>query len=69
MLNRLFSLGAIVMHLGVTNCYYGNLISGSILNQSFSSGASNINASWGPGVTHCFWGKLIIGKLIVQRRR
>ena len=39
MLNQLFSLGGIVMHLGVTNCDWGNLISGSILNQSFSSGA------------------------------
>ena len=38
MLNKLFSNGPIVMLLGVTNCYCGNFISGSVLNKSFSSG-------------------------------
>ena len=60
MLNLSFSLGKIVMHLGVTNCYWGNLISGSMLNQSFSSGAKVMHL--GP------WGNLIGAKLIVQWR-
>ena len=56
-----FSSGAIVMHLGVTNCYYGlwgNLISGFILIQSFISGP--IVMHLGP------WFNLISAKLIVQ---
>ena len=57
------------MALGVTTCYWGlrlwgNLISGSVLNQSFSSGAIVIHI--GAGVTHCFRGNLISAKLIVQ---
>ena len=38
----------IVMHLGVTNCFWGNLISGSVLNQSFSSGSTVMHLGpWG----------------------
>ena len=68
MLNQLFSSGAMVMHLEVTksNCYWGNLISGSVLNQTFCSGA--IVMQLGPAVSHCFWGNLIGAKLIVQWR-
>ena len=33
MLNKLFSNGQIVMLLGETNCYWGNFISGSVLNR------------------------------------
>ena len=36
-LSQLFSSGT--LHIGVTNCYWGNFISGSVLNQSFCSGA------------------------------
>ena len=50
-LNQLFSSGAIVLHLGVTNCYWGlwgNMISGSVLNQLVSSGAIVLNLGlWG----------------------
>ena len=49
------------MHIGVTNCYWGlwgNLISGSVLNQLFISGVI---------VMHLVrWDKLISAKLIVQ---
>ena len=54
------------MHLGEIYCFWGNLISGSMLYQLSNSGTKVVHP--GPWGTHCFWGNLISAKLIVQWR-
>ena len=43
MLNQSFSLGAIVMHLGVTHCYWDNFTTAKPIDYQWH----NSNVSWG----------------------
>ena len=52
MLNQSFSLGTMVMHLGVIHCYLVNL---PVLNELFSTGAIVMHLV----VTNCYWGSIL----------